>query len=82
LLPIFQIIHGTSCGPAKKHHQGPITCSKWSNDSIQEKGIEGIGFEGFGQVRIERSIGVSRGDLSTSYPYARGAQSKVIWAIR
>jgi len=38
----------------------PITCSKWSNDSVQDKGIERgiecIGFECFNQVRIERSI--------------------------
>jgi hypothetical protein len=47
-----------------------------------ERGIECIGFEGFDQVRIEGSMEVSRGDPSTSYPYARGAQSKVIWAIR
>ena len=22
------------CGPAQKHQQGPITCSKWSNNSV------------------------------------------------
>jgi hypothetical protein len=47
-------------GPAQKHQQGPITCSKWSNDSVQDKGIERgiecIGFECFNQVRIEKSI--------------------------
>jgi len=61
---------------------GPITCSKWSNDSVQakniERGIECIAFEGFNQVRIERSIGVSRGDPSTSYPCARGVQYNLI----
>jgi hypothetical protein len=24
------------CGPAQKHQQGPITCSKWSNDSVSK----------------------------------------------
>jgi hypothetical protein len=28
------------CRPTQKHQQEPITCSKWSNDSIQDKGIE------------------------------------------
>jgi len=52
------------------------------NDSVQDKGIERgiergiecIGFEGFDQVGIERSIGVLRGGPNTSYPCARGAQ--------
>jgi hypothetical protein len=74
------------CGPAQKHQQGPITCSKWSNDSVQDKcierGIECIGFKCFNQVRIERSIRVSRGDPSTSYPCARGVQDNLIWAMR
>jgi len=34
-----------------KHEYGPITSSKWANDSVQDKGIERdiecIGFEGF-----------------------------------
>jgi hypothetical protein len=71
---------------AQKHQQGPITCSKWSNDLVQDKGtergIECIGFECFNQVRIERSIGLSRGDPSTSYPCARGVQYNLIWAMR
>ena len=25
------------CGPAQKHQQGPITCSKWTNDSVQDR---------------------------------------------
>jgi hypothetical protein len=74
------------CGPAQKHQQGPITCSKWSNDSVQDKsieiGIKCIGFECFNQVRIERSIRVSRGDPSTSYHCARGVQHNLIWAMR
>ena len=70
------------CGPPQKHQQGPITCSKWSNDSVQDKGIECIGFECFNQARIERSIRVSRGDLGTSYPCARGVQHNLIWAMR
>jgi len=74
------------CGPAQKHQQGPITCSKWSNDSVQDKGIERgiecIGFECFNQVRIESSIRVSRGDPSTSYPCVRGVQHNLIWAMR
>ena len=57
------------CGPAQKHQQGPITCSKWTDDLVQdediERRIECIGFEGFHQVKIERSIGLSRGDPST-----------------
>jgi len=32
--------------------------------------------------KIERSIRVSRGDPSTSYPCARGVQHKLIWAMR
>ena len=55
-----------------------ITCSKWTDDSVQDKDIkrriECIGFEGFHQVRIGRSMGVSRGDPTTSYPCARGVQ--------
>jgi hypothetical protein len=74
------------CGPTQKHQQGPITCSKWSNDLVQDKGIERgiacIGFECFNQVRIERSIRVSRGDPSTSYPCVRGVQHNLIWAMR
>jgi hypothetical protein len=74
------------CGPAHKHQQGPVTCSKWSDNSVQvkdiERGIECIGFKGFDQVRFEGSIGVSRGGPSTSYPFARGAQSNLIWAMR
>ena len=73
---------GLWCGPAQKHQQRPITCSKWSNESVQDKGIECIGFECFNQVRIERSIKVSRGDPSTSYPCARGVQYNLIWAMR
>jgi hypothetical protein len=74
------------CGPTQKHQQEPITCSKWSNHSVQDKGIkrgiECIGFECFNQVRIERSIRVSRGDPSISYPCARGVQYNLIWAMR
>ena len=74
------------CGPAQKHQQGPITCSKWSNDSVQDKGIkrgiECIGFEYFNQVRIERSIRVLGGDPSTCYPCAREVQDNLIWAMR
>jgi len=70
------------CGPVQKHQQGPITCSKWSGDSDQDKGIECIGFECFNQVRIERFIRVSRGYPSTSYPWARGVQHNLIWAMR
>jgi len=48
-----------------------------ANDPVQNKsikrGIECIDFEGFDQVRFEGFIEVSREDLSTSYPYARGA---------
>jgi len=81
-----QAMKSTWCGLAQKHQQGPITCSKCSNDSVQDKGIkrgtECIGFECFNQVRIERSIRVSRGDPSTSYPYARGVQYNLIWAMR
>ena len=70
------------CGLAQKHQQGPITCSKWFNDSVQDKGIECIGFESFNQVRIEGSIGVSKRGPNTSYPCARGAQDNLIWAMR
>ena len=74
------------CGPAQKHQKGSITCSKWSNDSVQDKSIERdiecIGFECFNQVRIETSIRVSREDPSTSYPCARGVQHNLIWAMR
>jgi len=69
----------------EKHQQRPITCFKWSNDSVQlgvQRGIECIGFEGFNQVRIEGSIGVSRGGPSISYPCARGGQYNLIWAMR
>ena len=63
-----------------------ITCSKWTNDSVQDKDIERriecFGFEGFHQVKIERSIGVLRGDPSTSYPCVRGVQYNLIWAMR
>ena len=49
--------------PRNTYQQGPIICSKWFNDSVQDKGIERgiecIGFECFNQVRIERSIRVS-----------------------
>jgi hypothetical protein len=43
-----------------------------------KRGIECIGFESFNQVRIERSITVSRGDPSTSYPCARRVQYNLI----
>jgi len=33
-------------------------------------------------TRFEGSIEVSRGGSTTSYPCARGAQSKLIWAMR
>jgi hypothetical protein len=56
------------------------TCSV-QNKGI-ERGIECIGFEGFNQVRIEGSIGVSKRGPSTSYPCARGAQYNLIWAMR
>jgi hypothetical protein len=63
--------------PAKTHYM-----FQWSNDSVQDKciqrGIECIGFECFKQVRIERSIRVSKGDPSTSYPCARGVQYNLI----
>jgi hypothetical protein len=57
-----------------------ITCSV--QDKGIERGIECIGFEGFNQVTIEGSIGVSKRGPSTSYPYARGAQYNLIWAMR
>jgi len=64
----------------------PLHVSKWSNDSVQDKGIERgiecIGFERFNQVIIERSIRVSRGVPTTSYPCARGVQYNLIWAMR
>ena len=47
-----------------------------------ERVIECIGFEGFNQVKIERSIGVSKGGPNTSYPYVRGAQYNLIWVMR
>jgi hypothetical protein len=47
-----------------------------------ERGIECIGFEGFDKFRMERSIEVSRGRFSTSYPCALGAQYNLIWAMR
>jgi hypothetical protein len=57
-----------------------------ANDPVQNKsikrGIECIDFEGFDQVRFEGSIEASREGLRTSYPYARGAQSNLIWAMR
>ena len=40
------------------------------------------GFEGSNQVRIARTIGVSRGDLGTSYPCAGGVQYNLIWAMK
>jgi hypothetical protein len=58
---------------------GPMTRSK---TKANKRGIECIGFECFNQVRIERSIRVSRGDPSTSYPCARGVQHNLIWAMR
>jgi hypothetical protein len=70
------------CRQAQKHQQGPITSFKWSNDLVQEKGIECIGFEGFDQVKFEGSIGVSRGGPNISFPCVRGAQSNLIWAMR
>jgi hypothetical protein len=73
--------------------QRPIGGANRANDSVQEKGIERgiqciergiqcIGLEGFDQVRLEWSIRVSRGGPNTSYPYARGAHSNLIWAMR
>ena len=47
-------------------------------DKKKKRGIECIGFECFNQVRIERSIRVSRGDPSTSYPCARVVQHNLI----
>jgi hypothetical protein len=62
-----------------------VICSKWSNDSVQdkyiEKDIECIGYEDFDQVRNKISIRVSRGGLNTFYPFARGPQYNLIWAI-
>ena len=66
--------------------QRPIGGANRANDSVQDKGIERgiqcIGLEGFDQVRLEWSIRVSRGGPNTSYPYARGAHSNLIWAMR
>jgi len=65
--------------------EGPITCSKWSNDSVQDKGIERgiecIDFECFNQVRIKRSIRVSRGDPSTCVwvAWPRDHKVRIIW---
>jgi hypothetical protein len=64
--------------PARSHYMYQMV----QYDSIQDKGIEYIGFERFNQVRIERSIRVSRGDPSTSYPCARGVQYNLIWTMR
>ena len=75
---------GLWCGSTHKYHQG--TCSKWSNDLVQDKGIERdiecIGFEGFDKVRFEGSIEVSKGSVSTSYPCVRVAQSNLVLAMR
>ena len=40
------------------------------------------GFEGANQVRIARTIEVSRGDLSTSYLCAEVVQPNFIWAMK
>jgi len=48
---------------------------------VQDKGIECIGFEGFNQVRFERSIRASRGGPSISFSCARRAQYNLIWAM-
>jgi len=70
----------------KPRKTGKDACSKWSNDLVQEKGIEKgiecIDFKGFDQVRFEGSIKVLRRGPNTSYSCARGAQSNLIWAIR
>ena len=39
-------------------------------------------FEGFNQVKVVRTIGVSKGDLSTSYPCVGGVQYNLIWVIK
>jgi hypothetical protein len=46
------------------------------------RGIECIGFEGFNQVKFEGSNKVLRGGPNTSYSYARGAQSNLIWVMK
>jgi len=63
--------------PARIHYIFQI--AQWLS---LRKGIECIGFEVFNQVKFEGSIGVSRGGLNTSYPWARGVQSNIIWAMR
>ena len=40
------------------------------------------GFEGFNQVKIVRTIGVSREDPNTSYPCVEGVQYNLIWAMK
>ena len=50
---------------------GPMTRSK---TKTLKKGIRCIRFEDFNQVKIARTIGVSRGDSTTSYSYAGGVQ--------
>ena len=58
---------------------GPMTRSK---TKTLKDALNALVFEGFHQVRIGRSIGVSRGDPSTSYPCAREVQYNLIWAMR
>jgi hypothetical protein len=75
MLEGFQIC----CGPAQKHQQDPLHVP---NVPMTRSKIKALNALVFNQVRIERPIGVSRGDPSTSYPNARGAQYNFIWAIR
>jgi len=58
---------------------GPMTQSQ---TKALKEALNALVFECLNQVRIERSIRVSRGDPSISYPCARGVQHNLIWAMR
>ena len=40
------------------------------------------GFDDFNHIRIARTIGVSKEDLDTSYPYAGGVRYNLIWVMK
>jgi hypothetical protein len=58
---------------------GPMTRSK---TKALKEALNALVLNVSTKSKIERSIRVSRGDPSTSYPCARGVERNLIWAMR
>ena len=66
--------------PARTHYMFQMV--QWSKIKALKEALNALVLKVSTKSEWKRSIEVSRGPFSTSYPCARGAQYNLIWAIR